>query len=100
MKEKNFYLDAFVKHVMIVMICLMVMNKYVMMVDYVVVLKKHLLRLLLEWMIVVEEVGVVVYKLINDEMVELINNVEDDEHIVPFEDLEKERIYYLDIYIN
>ncbi len=48
----------------------------------------------------VEEVGVVVYKLINDEMVELINNVEDDEHIVPFEDLEKERIYYLDIYIN
>ncbi len=48
MKEKNFYLDAFVKHVMIVMICLMVMNKYVMMVDYVVVLKKHLLRLLLE----------------------------------------------------
>jgi len=46
-------------------------------------------------MIVVEEVGVVVYKLINDEMVESINNVEDDEHIVPFEDLEKERIYYL-----
>ena len=31
----------------------------------------------------------VVYKLINDEMVELINNVEDDEHIVSFEDLEQ-----------
>ena len=28
-----------------------------------------------------------VYKLINDEIVVLINNVEDDEHIVPFEDL-------------
>ncbi len=32
-------------------------------------------------------VVVVVYRLINDEMVELINNVEDDEHIVPFEEL-------------
>jgi hypothetical protein len=38
-------------------------------------------------MIEVEVVGVVVYKLINDVMVEWINNVEDDEHIEPFVDL-------------
>ncbi len=81
MIEKELYSDAFV------MICLMVMNKYVMMMDYVVVLKWHLLHLLLEWMIEVEVVVVVVYKLINDEMIVLINNVEDDEHIVAFEDL-------------
>jgi hypothetical protein len=38
-------------------------------------------------MIALEVVVVVVYKLINDEMIVLINNVEDDGHIVPFEDL-------------
>jgi hypothetical protein len=32
---------------------------------------------------------VVVYKLINDGIVALINNVEDDAYIVPFEDLLK-----------
>jgi len=45
-------------------------------------------------MIEVEVVVVVVYMLINDEMVELINNVEDDEHMEPFEDLEKFKIIY------
>jgi hypothetical protein len=38
-------------------------------------------------MIEVEMVVAVVYKLINDVMVGWINNVEDDEHTVPFEDL-------------
>jgi hypothetical protein len=38
-------------------------------------------------MIALEVVVVVVYKLINDEMIVLINNVEDDGHIVQFEDL-------------
>jgi hypothetical protein len=35
-------------------------------------------------------VDVVVYTLINDERVELINNAEDDEHIVAFEDIKNQ----------